>query len=61
MKKLINLPRNKWTATPVDVHSYAHCDGQAGGAQVVDLPRKTCCPLNENSGGLSEGTLPGKA
>lgn len=30
MKKLMNLARNKWTATPFDVHLYAHCDGQAG-------------------------------
>ncbi len=61
MKKLMNLGRNKWTATSVDVHFYAHCDGQTGGAQVIEFARKPGCPLVENLGVKREGTLPGKA
>lgn len=61
MKKLMNLGRNKWTVTPVYVHSYARCDGQASGAQFIDFARKTVCPSAPNSGVGMEGTLPGKA
>jgi hypothetical protein len=61
MNNTISSFVKKWTRSTSSVHRDAPTNGQAGDAQVIDFYRKLPCPLNINSGGKLEGTLPGKA
>lgn len=53
--------REKWTTEGLQVHQDQKNNGQAKTSKVVDLEGNSSCPLNRNSRGHIEGTLPGKA
>jgi hypothetical protein len=61
MKNTLSSCVKKWTTSTPSVHFLASLNGQVEKPQVFDFPEKTPCPSKLNSGGPSEGTLPGKA